>query len=448
MSKLNIFLIHTHDSGRLFSPYGFDVPTPNIMNFAKKSTVFRQCFCCAPTCSPSRAAMLTGIYAHQNGMYGLAHRGFDLFDCSQHMSFYFRKNGFNTVLCGIQHETEDASFLGYDDIVGNQNFDMGDPYSDMSRFDMDNTDALCNYLGNYKGNKPLFVSMGFYNTHRVFPPDDGSVDPNYINVPSTLWDCVENRVDMAGYHRAVKVFDDGFGRLLEIFSKYGLWNNSIIIFTTDHGPAFPRMKCSLYDGGIGVACMIYFPGNPSSGKVCDQLISHIDLFPTLCELENLRPPEYLEGKSFVPVFFDNDFIINDSIFAEVNFHASYQPMRCIRTKRYKYIKLFYDYSGPVLSNIDECAGKTLLIDNGLRNCIDEKIQLYDLFFDPNEQHNLVGDRRYYCILSDMEKRLNGWMEKTDDPIIRYGKINRPKKALVNKLSCEDPGIPDWENDDV
>lgn len=72
---MNIIYMHTHDSGRYWSPYGYAVPTPNIMDFAKQGTVFRQCYCAGPTCSPSRSAMLTGYNPHKNGMQGLAQPG-------------------------------------------------------------------------------------------------------------------------------------------------------------------------------------------------------------------------------------------------------------------------------------------------------------------------------------------------------------------------------------
>ena len=80
----NLVYINTHDSGRVLSPYGYPTPTPNLSAFADEATLFTHCYCCGPTCSPSRAAMLTGQYPHQNGMLGLAQRGFDLVEPSHH----------------------------------------------------------------------------------------------------------------------------------------------------------------------------------------------------------------------------------------------------------------------------------------------------------------------------------------------------------------------------
>src|SRR5437763_15364561 len=76
----NILYIHSHDSGRYLQPYGYAVPTPNLQKLAREGVLFRQAFSAAPTCSPSRACLLTGQFAHQNGMLGLAHRGFAMTD--------------------------------------------------------------------------------------------------------------------------------------------------------------------------------------------------------------------------------------------------------------------------------------------------------------------------------------------------------------------------------
>ena len=99
----HILYIHTHDSGRILSPYGYKVPTPEMESFAKEAAVFRNAYCASPTCSPSRAALLTGTYPHQNGMLGLAQRGFEL-DCSRHLVQYLNHHDYHTTLCGIQHE--------------------------------------------------------------------------------------------------------------------------------------------------------------------------------------------------------------------------------------------------------------------------------------------------------------------------------------------------------
>lgn len=110
---MNFIYIHTHDSGREMEPYGAGAHNPSLMKLAEESIMFRNAHCVAPTCSPSRAAMLTGMTAHNSGMYGLAHRGFSLNDYSQHLVQYLGRNGFYTALIGVQHEAKDLNVIGY-----------------------------------------------------------------------------------------------------------------------------------------------------------------------------------------------------------------------------------------------------------------------------------------------------------------------------------------------
>ena len=123
----HILYIHTHDSGRILSPYGYKVPTPEMESFAKEAAVFRNAYCASPTCSPSRAALLTGTYPHQNGMLGLAQRGFEL-DCSRHLVQYLNHHDYHTTLCGIQHEAgwyldleQGAKKIGYQEELTREN---------------------------------------------------------------------------------------------------------------------------------------------------------------------------------------------------------------------------------------------------------------------------------------------------------------------------------------
>jgi arylsulfatase A-like enzyme len=116
-SRPNILYIHSHDTGRYIQPYGFDVPTPNLQKLAGEGILFRQAFDAAPTCSPSRAALLTGQCPHNNGMLGLAHRGFSLNDYNQHMIHWLRPHGYRSTLIGVQHIAKDPHVIGYDEVV-------------------------------------------------------------------------------------------------------------------------------------------------------------------------------------------------------------------------------------------------------------------------------------------------------------------------------------------
>jgi len=165
------------------------------------------------------------------------------------------------------------------------------------------------------------------------------------------------------------------------------------------------------------------------------LISHIDLFPTLCDLLELEKPDHLIGKSFADVFKGDTYEGNDFIFAEINFHTSYEPARCIRTKRYKYIR-FYDneYEKLNCSNIDDSPIKDLLKEHQLLEYTKNQEALYDLLYDPMENNNIVSDARYNEALNEMRDILKEVMVSTKDPLLNGPILIKPEWK-VNKKEC-------------
>ncbi|MGH2353794.1 MAG: sulfatase-like hydrolase/transferase, partial [Chloroflexota bacterium] len=117
MAPPNVLYIHSHDTGRYIQPYGYAVPTPNLQRLAEEGVLFRQNFCVAPTCSPSRAGLLTGQYAHSCGQLGLAHRGYELQHPERHLAWTLRNAGYSTTLIGIQHVVRDPATTGYERVV-------------------------------------------------------------------------------------------------------------------------------------------------------------------------------------------------------------------------------------------------------------------------------------------------------------------------------------------
>lgn len=436
----NILYIHTHDTGRIISPYGFKTPTPNLEQFAKESVLFRKMFCVGPTCSPSRAGLLTGTYPHQNGMLGLAQRGFEL-DYPKHLVQFLGKNGFRTVLCGIQHESgwyldkgEAAQIIGYKEEITTDS--TGIPEEKLIYWDQANAEEVCKWLNQYQGEQPFFLSYGMFATHRKFPAvTEEDILPDYVAVPYPVPDTEETRRDYAGYLAGVKSVDLCFGKVIEALKANNLWENTIVIFTTDHGIANPFSKCTLFDGGIGVAFMLYAHDLKATGKAVDALASQIDVFPTLCDLLELEKPEYLEGVSLLPLLNEEEKKVREDVFAEINFHTSYEPVRCIRTERYKYIR-YYDpeYLRINQSNIDESPTKDYYLKYGLGSCIKEEEALYDLVFDPLEKNNIIHEFRYKSVLEDLRKKLQDFQVKTEDPLLQ-GPIPIKPEWKVNKKEC-------------
>ena len=442
----NIIYMHTHDSGRYWSPYGYALPTPNLMALARQGTLFRQCYCAGPTCSPSRAALLTGMNPHSCGMQGLASRGWQLNDYSKHLAAYLGQNGYETALCGIQHEAPDHRMIGYKRVLGSQEFSMDQTEQSMEEWDFSNTRAACAFLRGPHENEPFFLSMGWFNTHREYPKAKSDIDPAYLAPPLPLYDCETNRRDMADYHESVRVVDDCVGMLLTALEEAGLAGDTLVVMTTDHGIAFPQMKCTLYDTGIGVGLILRYPGNPSAGQATDALVSQLDLYPTLCQWADLPLPAWLEGHSLLPLLEGRCTEVRQEIFAEVTYHAAYEPKRCIRTQRYKLIRFYDEHNGIVPANIDECPSKDLLLQNGFGSHTRVREYLFDLWLDAPERENLAADPAHQAVYTDLSRRLEAWMKATDDPLLKYGsRVPKPAGARVNRLTCENPRLLDFED---
>src|SRR6059058_2532903 len=196
---------------------------------------------------------------------------------------------------------------------------------------------------------------------------------------------------MGAFKASAWDLDQGVGAVLEALEANGLAGNTLVICTTDHGIAFPRMKGNLTDHGIGVMLIMRGPGGFTGGKVSDSLVSHIDLFPTICDLLNIDRPGWLQGNSILPLIRGETEHIHDAIFAEVTYHAAYEPQRAVRTQRWKYIRRFAERQRPVLANVDDSDSKDVWLAHGWGDDVLAPEQLYDLIFDPNEVDNRVAD---------------------------------------------------------
>jgi arylsulfatase A-like enzyme len=420
----NIVYIHSHDSGRYLSPYGHDVPTPHLQRLADEGTLFRRAFSVAPTCSPSRSGLLTGLYPHNNGMLGLAHRGFSLNDYRQHVVHTMKAAGYTTTLAGLQHVARKPEMIGYDRILPL-------PLTPGSHNRMSATvvaPAAAEFLSS-RPQTPFFLTVGFFETHREYPEPTRDDPANYQAPPRPIPDAPETRADFAAYRASARILDRGVAQVLDALEHNGYLENTLIISTTDHGIAFPRMKCNLTDDGWGVSLILRGP-RIARGRVENAMVSQLDIFPTLCDYLGVTPPTWLQGKSLTPLLSGNAGKVHDEIFAEVNYHAAYEPIRAVRTERWKYIRRYGDKTTPVLPNCDDSSSKTLWLNAGWGRHQLATESLYDLLFDPTEHNNLAHDPTYEEALKQMRGRLDRWMVATNDPLLR-GPVQAPPGAVVN-----------------
>ncbi|MCX7600054.1 MAG: sulfatase, partial [Armatimonadetes bacterium] len=322
-----------HDLGQHLGCYGAaTVNSPNLDRLAGEGVRFSSSFCVAPSCSPSRAAIATGRYPHSNGVMGLCHGNFawDLHPAERHLAGILAEAGYRTVLAGVQHETRRPHDMGWQEVLGGRH--AGEVAEGAARW-LRQTGCR---------SQPFYAQIGFFEPHRMF--HTFGPDPDHsrgVTVPPWLVDEPSAREEFAGYQGAIRTMDSAVGQVLAALDDLGLRDNTMVIFTTDHGMPFPRAKCSLYDPGISVALIIRWPSRGwAGGRVFAEMISNVDYLPTILDAVGVPIPENVQGRSFAPLLDGREYVPRTEIFAEMTYHDYFDPRRCIRTRTHKLIANF------------------------------------------------------------------------------------------------------------
>jgi arylsulfatase A-like enzyme len=271
--------------------------------------------------------------------------------------------------------------------------------------------------------KPFYLCIGDVNVHRPFGIGGDPVDPKGVIVPPYLPDNEIVREDLSQFYGAIQGVDNCIGNILKQLDVFNLIENTLFIYTTDHGEAYPRAKCTLYDPGLKTLLLMSWPRSNilHKNKIYNQMISNIDLLPTLLDLTGAKIPKNIEGRSFIPLLMGETEIFREYIYSEQSFHDYYDPIRSIRTKEFKFIINFEKSEIQYQIGMDmqqDAIGKYMLkyINKSRPN-----EELYDLIEDPNEIYNLIDDPSYKDIAKELKDKLFEWMKRTDDPILK-GKI--------------------------
>jgi len=416
----NVLFLTCHDLGKHLGCYGQQsVHSPALDTLAQEGAIFDQSYCTAPQCSPSRAALHTGKHAHSVGVLGLAHAPFDwhLPPDQMHNARRLREAGYETTLIGMQHVTRDdvgsLYALGYDNIFP--------------------VEPAPNIAGSAKrfleahahSKRPFYLEVGFFEPHR--PYDWGESEPDSsmgVNLPAFVPHGPEAIADFAALQGMIHTMDDAIGTILTALEENGLAQDTLVLFVTDHGLAMPRAKCTLYDPGIGTSLIMRWPSQGVSGGIrYSELISHVDVLPTLLQAIGIPVPGNLHGRSFWPLLRGEPFEPNEEVFVEKTYHTAYEPMRGIRTSTHKLILNFeVGLSFDVPGDVCQSPIYPLMIDQLVKER--KHVELYDLVQDPGEIVNLSGRLEMTAVESDLIERLRRWMELTDDPLLR-GPISSP-----------------------
>ena len=419
--KPNILYIIPHDLGQQLNCYeDKSVSSPHLDKLAEQGVRFENNFCNSTPCSPSRGCIMTGRYAHSNGLMGLANRGPDamrdwsLPEEEKTIVDYLNEAGYHSYNFGHQHERRDPSKNRYN-------------YCDPSEYHCELVaEKVVEFLqAGALENQPFYLNAGFSEVHLPFNrPEYRQDKPEEVYVPGYLPDNKYVREELANFHGSIRFMDEAVGKIIQALDKSKLKDNTVVIFTTDHGIAFPRAKSTLYDPGIKTALIMRFPQRMVKNGVYQKLINNIDLTPTLLEMIGIDIPGKIQGRSFYKLLTGGDYEENQYIFAEKNYHDKYDPIRCIRTEQYKYIRNFEKRKNLELpKDIQRSIASRQLLKEA--NDPRSEEELYDLKKDPPELNNVVDHPDYQKIKKELSTRLQEWMQETDDPLLK-GKVKPPQ----------------------
>lgn len=409
--RANVLIVHWHDLGRYLGAYGHpDVNSPRMDRLAAESILFTRAHATAPLCSPSRGSLFTGRYPQSNGLVGLAHHGWEYRTGVRTLPHILNENGWHTALFGMQHETSYPAKLGFSE------FDVSNSYCEYV------TEHATEWLENAP-QQPFLLTTGFFETHRPYPRERYEpADAEGVTLPDYLPSDDAVRQDLAEFYGSITVADAAVGRLLDTLEATGLDRTTWVVFMTDHGPALPRAKSTLYDAGTGIAMIIRPPRDAGiPARVYDDLFSGVDLTPTLLGLLGIEIPVDIEGLSHADNLLGGapgTTEIRTAVYTAKTYHDSFDPIRAIRTKDYSYIENYA--ARPLLDlpwDIAESAPGRIVAPH-VRSPRPER-ELYDLHADPTERRNLLDgdpDGRVAQVAGDLALLLDDWRVKTNDVI--------------------------------
>lgn len=456
--KPNFVLIvgDDHDRSALGCYGNPQVRTPHLDALAREGVRFTRAYATTASCSPSRSTLLAGRHNHNTGQYGLAHatHHFRSHEELKTLPALLGEAGYATARVGKYHVAPESAYP-FDVALGDDGsnpvrmanrcaefleknrrrpfflyFCPTDPHRTGSRPDLP-------YGANPHGNRP-----GGHEGVRETPYGMDS-----LRVPYFLPDAPETKAELAQYYQAVSRMDQGIGRLFEMLKENGLWENTIVVYLSDNGMPVPGAKTTHYEPGVRLPLIVRNPFSARKNAVCDELVSWVDVAPTLLDYAGLNPPtlarsatptgggEYGErgptpffhGTSWKPFFDAPAAFRSDTVFLSHTFHevTMYYPMRTVVTKRYKLIhNLAHALPFPFAADLWSSATWQGFLKSGktrygprLRQAYEHRpeFELYDLENDPQERTNLAPATTHRAVFDALLASLKRFQEKTNDP---------------------------------
>lgn len=410
------------------APYGnTEIKSPNMEALAKDGLTFDRAYVASPSCAPSRAALLTGCYGLHNGTT------FNHQPAKPEIRkwpSYFQDLGYQVVAIGKVSHYAQVTTYGFD-------------YAGFFNYHQDVCiDKAVEWLAQRKSRKPLCLLVGTNWPHVPWPVKT-DIPPESLTMPSELADTPETRVARARYAAAVGNADRDLG-LIRAAAKKHLPEETVFLFSSDHGSQFPFSKWNLYEAGLRVPLIISWPGHIAADKRTPAMVSWIDFLPTVLEIAGADPVKAapgIDGRSFFPVLKGGSQEHRDRIFAthsgDGNFN--FYPARSVRMGPWKYIRNI-DSSLEFHSHVDLASGDTGYFPSWVREAkTDPHIagvveryfhrpaeELYNLDTDPHELNNVAGKTENAADLGRLRGAVDEWMRSLDDTGMPTELLHKPK----------------------
>ena len=455
----HIVMFVTDDHGQDAGTYGHPVvKTPHLDALAAEGVRFRHAYATTASCSASRSVILSGLHNHRTAQYGHEHdySHFQSYNSLRTLPRLLAEGGYRTGRVGKFHVAPEATYR----------FDHVMPGSQRSPVEM--VEATRAFIRD-RGDRPFFLYVAPSDPHRGggvaddlagtpdrfgnraqgYPGIDTiEYDPADVVVPPWLPDSVASRAELAQYYQSISRLDQGVGRLMQILREEGVHDQTLILYLSDHGAAFPGAKTTVYEPGLRSPLIVRHPDARRRGVESDAMVSWVDLTPTLLDFAGVAPPSYaqhisspdvralgpfpekhgLHGRSFLAAARGEEVTGWDEVYASHTFHEiqMYYPMRVVRGRQYKLIwNVAYQLPFPFATDLWSASTWQAAWRQGPQapygmRTVDRYInrpefELFDLEADPHESTNLADDPRYRTVLEAHQQKLRDFQARTSDP---------------------------------
>jgi uncharacterized sulfatase len=427
------------DQGRDFAGcYGNPaIRTPHLDALAREGLRLTRVFAASPTCSPSRAAMYTGLYPARNGAMG---NHTDSRQGLKSLPGYLKALGYRVVVAN-KLDTRPAQVFDFETLKAT--LPPNPANKRHYRTEGLDTRAVDEFLAAHRRThpgQPLCLVLGDSGPHVVWEHNT-TYDPAALPVPPYMVDTPMTRTGLANYYQDITTVDQRVGAVRDSLRRHGYADDTLFLYTSDQGPEWPHCKWTVYDTGLLVPMLAHWPGKTRPGSVSEAMISLVDLTPTLIAVAGGKVPEGLDGRSFADVLLGRTKVFRTTI------HASHTgdgemnkfPQRCVRDERFKYVfnlhpEVTWTTHFTLVPGIPE-SHKSIWDtwvakarhDRGAAHLLDviehhPAEELYDTQADPYELDNRAADPALRSVLNRLRGELSQWMTAQGDPAAPPGPL--------------------------